>query len=112
MAVIEEQKSPEKRRALGRGLDSLLPSGPRAVAAAAPAVMPAPTSGSARVAEIQARTEGDAIEQIPLDLIDENPYQTRRSFDASALNELADSIKASGLAQPIVNHQSERKAPV
>ena len=102
MAAIEEQKSPEKRRALGRGLDSLLPSGPRAVAAAAPAVMPAPASGSARVAEIQGRTEGDAIEQIPLDLIDENPYQTRRSFDASALNELADSIKASGLAQPIV----------
>jgi len=102
VAVIEEQKSPEKRRALGRGLDSLLPSGPRAVAAAAPAVMPAPASGSVRVAEIQARAEGDAIEQIPLDLIDENPYQTRRSFDASALNELADSIKASGLAQPIV----------
>src|SRR5260370_18049636 len=102
VVVIEEQKSPEKRRALGRGLDSLLPSGPRAVAAAARAVMPAPAWGSVRVAEIQARAEGDAIEQIPLDLIDENPYQTRRSFDASALNELADSIKASGLAQAIV----------
>jgi len=51
---------------------------------------------------MQARAEGDAVEQIPLDLIDENPYQTRRAFDPSALNELADSIKASGLAQPIV----------
>ena len=37
MSAIEEPK--EKRRALGRGLDSLLPSGPRAVAPAAPAIM-------------------------------------------------------------------------
>ena len=33
MAAIEEQKATEKRRALGRGLDSLLPSGPRVVTA-------------------------------------------------------------------------------
>jgi ParB family transcriptional regulator, chromosome partitioning protein len=99
MAAIEEQKAPEKRRALGRGLDSLLPSGPRVVVAA---VMPPPAMVAGRVAEMQARAEGDAVEQIPLDLIDENPYQTRRSFDPAALSELAESIKASGLAQPIV----------
>jgi len=102
VAAIEEQKSPEKRRALGRGLDSLLPSGPRVVTAAAPAVMPPPTPAPARVAELQARAVGDVVEQIPLDLIDENPYQTRRTFDAATLKELAESIKASGLAQPIV----------
>jgi ParB family transcriptional regulator, chromosome partitioning protein len=102
VAAIEEQRSPEKRRALGRGLDSLLPSGPRVVAAAAPAVMSPPAPIPARVAELQARAEGDVVEQIPLDLIDENPYQTRRAFDPAALNELADSIKASGLAQPVV----------
>ena len=34
MAAIEEHKPVEKRRALGRGLESLLPSGPRVVAAA------------------------------------------------------------------------------
>jgi len=102
VAAIEEQKSPEKRRALGRGLDSLLPSGPRVVTAAAPAVMPPPAPAPGRVAEMQALAEGDMVQQISLDLIDENPYQTRRTFDPSALNELADSIKASGLAQPIV----------
>jgi hypothetical protein len=49
MAAVEEHKPAEKRRALGRGLDSLLPSGPRVVAAAspttaspAPVVIPAP----------------------------------------------------------------------
>jgi ParB family chromosome partitioning protein len=64
--------------------------------------MPPPTAGAGRVAEIQARAEGDVVEQIALDLIDENPYQTRTSFNPAALNELAESIKASGLAQPIV----------
>jgi ParB family chromosome partitioning protein len=101
MSAIEEPK--EKRRALGRGLDSLLPSGPRAVAPAAPAIMPPPAAATAaRAAGNQPRSEGDFVEQIPLDLIDDNPYQTRRAFDPAALNELAESIKASGLAQPIV----------
>jgi ParB family chromosome partitioning protein len=45
---------------------------------------------------------GQEITEIPLDLIDENPYQTRRSFDPEPLNELAESIKANGLAQPVV----------
>jgi ParB family chromosome partitioning protein len=100
MSAIEEPK--EKRRALGRGLDSLLPSGPRVVAAAAaPSVMPPPTQ-AARVEELRPRQDGDSVDQIALDLIDENPYQTRRTFDPAALNELAESIKASGLAQPIV----------
>jgi ParB family chromosome partitioning protein len=47
------------------------------------------------------------IIEIALDLIDENPYQTRRTFDPAALNELAESIKASGLAQPIVVRPGE-----
>jgi ParB family chromosome partitioning protein len=44
----------------------------------------------------------DIVQQIPLDQIDENPYQTRSTFDEAALNELAQSIKANGLAQPVV----------
>src|SRR5438445_982042 len=103
MAAIEEHKPIEKRRALGRGLDSLLPAGPRVVAAAAPAVMP--SAAAAAISEHMSerlRPEGDVVEQIPLDLIDENPYQTRRNFDPAALNELADWIRASGLAQPVV----------
>ncbi|PYV73564.1 MAG: chromosome partitioning protein ParB [Acidobacteria bacterium] len=144
MSAVEEHKPVEKRRALGRGLDSLLPSGPRMVpaaptsaagaatartgmsephgaAAVRPPVIPAavpeivpPTSSAVtgEIAEIHAgrektptRAEAPApheIVEIPLDLIDENPYQTRRTFDAAALNELAESIKANGLAQPVV----------
>jgi len=146
MAVAEEHKPVEKRRALGRGLDSLLPSGPRVVPPSVvnPPVRTgasephAPGNGAAvspaQIAEIHATshvsqnrpdpstelragmghpTESartgvsephghDIVQQIPLDHIDENPYQTRSTFDEAALNELAQSIKANGLAQPVV----------
>ncbi|HXC96868.1 MAG TPA: ParB/RepB/Spo0J family partition protein [Edaphobacter sp.] len=76
-----------KRRALGKGLESLLPSRP------APATVPAITP----VAE----PTGKPLE-IPLDQIERNPYQTRTHFDETKLKELAESITASGVVQPIV----------
>ena len=65
MAAIEEHKPAEKRRALGRGLDSLLPSGPRVVAAApatavSPAVVP-PQVVPGSVAPAIAPVSGPAI---------------------------------------------------
>jgi ParB family chromosome partitioning protein len=75
------------KRALGRGLDSLLPSGPRSVA-------PPPAEAAA--------PRGDEIREIPLDAIDSNPHQTRLLFAPEALQQLADSIRETGLAQPIV----------
>lgn len=44
----------------------------------------------------------DAILRVALDQIDENPYQTRLQFNEQALQELADSIRANGIVQPIV----------
>jgi ParB family chromosome partitioning protein len=76
-----------KRRALGKGLESLLPSRP------APATVPAITA----VAE----PTGKPLE-IPLDQIERNPYQTRTRFDEAQLTELTQSIAASGVVQPIV----------
>ena len=75
----------DKRKALGRGLDSLLPSR----TAAAPIAMPAtpPTGGS---------------QEVLVDSIDANPYQTRRRINEPALEELADSIRTSGVVQPVV----------
>jgi ParB family chromosome partitioning protein len=76
-----------KRRALGKGLESLLPS--RSV----PATVPAITA----VAE----PTGKPLE-IPLDHIERNPFQTRTRFDEAQLQELTQSIAASGVVQPIV----------
>ena len=80
-AMTHTDKVVEKRRALGRGLDSLLP-GPRVVesgnAGGAPAPHSAPASHGAVLAEVQAQAaRGDSVVEIPLELIDENPYQTR-----------------------------------
>ncbi len=89
----EKDKMHDKRRALGRGLESLLPSGPRVVGpmpATAPATLPPPAS----------RTDG--VIALELDKIAENPYQTRRDFNDAALTELAESIKVSGVVQPVV----------
>jgi ParB family transcriptional regulator, chromosome partitioning protein len=112
------EKVTDKRRALGRGLESLLGGGPRVVAA--PAANPAPpaavspassAANSERSADAQAQATrapgGDAVQLVPLDRIDKNPYQTRLYFDQAALQELADSIAASGLAQPIVVRPGE-----
>lgn len=75
----------EKRKALGRGLDSLLPSRP----AATPIAMPA------------AQAAGNP-QEVLIDSIDANPYQTRRRINETALDELAESIRASGVVQPVV----------
>lgn len=79
----------DKRKVLGRGLETLLP---------ARQVPHAPTPGPA-----VARAEGDEVRQLPLAHLDHNPYQTRTaSLDQLALAELAGSIKAVGVVQPIV----------
>jgi ParB family chromosome partitioning protein len=44
----------------------------------------------------------DGLREIPVDLIDPNPRQPRRSFDEQKLAELAESIRARGVLQPIV----------
>ena len=71
-----------KRRALGRGLEALLPTRP----APQPAAQPdAPGT----------------ILELALDKIERNPFQTRTTFDPVKLSELAQSISASGVVQPI-----------
>jgi len=72
-----------KRRALGKGLDSLLPR-----AQSAPALAP--------------ETEGGKPREIPLDLIDHNPFQTRSAVNEEQLAELAASIAANGVVQPVL----------
>jgi ParB family transcriptional regulator, chromosome partitioning protein len=75
----------DKRKALGRGLESLLPSRP----------MNPPISMPPAQAAV-------STQEIPVDNIDPNPYQTRRRINETALEELAESIRASGVVQPVV----------
>ena len=74
-----------KRRALGKGLDSLLPR----------VQPPSPAQSSSD-------GEGGKPREIPVDLIDRNPFQTRSQVDEAELAELAASIVANGVVQPIL----------
>ena len=81
--------STEKRKVLGRGLETLLP--PRHVPHAPVTAAPAP------------KTNVDEVHQLPLEQLEHNPYQTRTlMLDTTALGELATSIRAVGIVQPIV----------
>ena len=73
-----------KRRALGKGLDSLLP---RVPPASAPAAI---------------ETEGGKPLEIPIEQIDRNPFQTRSQMNDEQLAELAASITANGVVQPVL----------
>ena len=77
----------DKKKVLGRGLDTLLPA-----------------SRGTVIPSMQAATQmsGDIVKEIPITYIDRNPYQTRTRIDEDALNELAASIKSSGVVQPII----------
>lgn len=76
-----------KRRALGKGLDSLLPRAQASHQTAAPKPQ---------------QEEGGKPREIPVDMVDVNPFQTRSVMDPSQLSELAASIAANGVVQPIL----------
>ncbi|HHO68662.1 MAG TPA: ParB/RepB/Spo0J family partition protein [Gammaproteobacteria bacterium] len=82
-----------KKRGLGRGLDALLGSArPEAAPAAAPGAAAAPGDSD---------SDGD-LRTLGVDQLQRGKYQPRRDMHQESLEELADSIRAQGLVQPIV----------
>ncbi len=75
-------------KGLGRGIDALF-------------------GDYAELSNIDAANE--QVQQIPLTDIRPNPYQPRKTFDETALNELAESIRISGVFQPIILRESKVK---
>ncbi|HIF51553.1 MAG TPA: ParB/RepB/Spo0J family partition protein [Thiotrichaceae bacterium] len=69
-----------KKRGLGKGLDALL--------------------GTHE--DLTKPSSADTLRTLAIDLIQRGQYQPRQDFDSEALNELADSIRAQGVIQPIV----------
>ncbi len=80
-----------KRRGLGRGLDTLLRNGLNNI--------DSPSVQSEKNNEYQL---AESLTYVPVDLIQSGKYQPRRDMQTSALEELADSIKSQGVIQPIV----------
>jgi ParB family chromosome partitioning protein len=97
-----------KKRGLGRGLDALLGSttgstavdtAPAAKRPAAPALQAVPDDGKA--ASDAQRIDGSLC-NLPVDIIQRGKYQPRIDMHQESLQELADSISAQGVLQPIV----------
>src|SRR5580658_9019733 len=130
----KKEEKVEKRRALGRGLESLLP-GLRVIApgsGGAPVQdsgdageqqvphfvrndnaleVPASEEMDGEVISIQAVAENrvphNLVTNLAVELIDKNPYQTRYVFDEEMLRELAASIQEHGVVQPVVRPAEE-----
>lgn len=84
-----------KRKGLGKGLDALLSAG---LGVSAP---PAP---SGETSEQNSQLDG-RLAHIPVEFCQRGKYQPRRDMHPEQLEELAESIKAQGVMQPIVVRQ-------
>ncbi|MBS3895950.1 ParB/RepB/Spo0J family partition protein [Silanimonas sp.] len=72
-----------KARGLGRGLDALLGTGNKG-------------------AKVEDPAPGDVLRSLPIEQIQAGRYQPRQVFDGDKLDELAESIRAQGVIQPIL----------
>ena len=86
-----------KKRGLARGLDALLGGGKPGKAEAAEVSV---TEDSHQPDTNKSGDSGQS--QLPVEFLERGRYQPRRHFDENKLQELADSIKAQGMVQPIV----------
>ena len=84
-----------KKKGLGRGLDALLGS-------AAIPKKEVPTDPTQTVPVTQADNLDGELRHLPIEFLERGRYQPRRDMDPQALEDLAASIKAQGVMQPIV----------
>lgn len=81
------------RKALGKGLSSLLPGRP---------VTPPVTAAPAPAPQPAAPAVDAPITKLPIHAIEPNPLQPRSVFDSARLAELSQSIRANGIIQPLI----------
>src|SRR2546427_12193725 len=87
------------RKALGRGLASLIPSAVNREVAVAP-----------ELRTVEPR-QGE-IQHVALDKIVRNPAQPRTQFDPATIHELANSIRERGVLQPVLVRPSAGAVPI
>ncbi len=84
--VAMNSENPNIKSRLGRGLNALLGSSPEAGLPAAPGI----------------KLHAPEQDEISVELIERNPFQPRRDFDQSAIDELAESVRKHGILQPLL----------
>ncbi|MBF8223601.1 ParB/RepB/Spo0J family partition protein [Halomonas sp. 328] len=90
-----------RKRALGRGLDALIGAGARRRELLEESAESMELNGAEHEPELDAAA-GERLERLPLGQLTRGKYQPRRDIQPEALEELADSIRAQGVMQPIV----------
>ncbi|MEM9417078.1 MAG: ParB/RepB/Spo0J family partition protein [Bacteroidota bacterium] len=80
---MNTNKKPPRKSALGRGLNALLKDSPF----------------------LSEKEGSNPIQEIPVEQIQVNPFQPRKDFDATALQELSESIRLHGIIQPLTVRQ-------
>ncbi|WOH36456.1 ParB/RepB/Spo0J family partition protein [Thalassotalea fonticola] len=83
--------STSKRRGLGRGLDALLTSAPRKT-----------DRSEQDITENNVAVIPSELQKLPIEQLQPGKYQPRKDMSEGALEELANSIKAQGIIQPVV----------
>lgn len=91
---------PQPKRGLGKGLGALIPTGPPGSVVAGSRDVAGASQGALPV------ISGAYLEEIPVSAVRPNPRQPRQGFDEDSLAELAASIEAVGLLQPVVVRRS------
>ncbi|HLR92532.1 MAG TPA: ParB/RepB/Spo0J family partition protein [Atopostipes sp.] len=81
--------SAKRKKGLGQGINALFPE--------------------ASLLDVENVEGEEKVEQIPVDEIRSNPYQPRKNFEQEALEELAESIRQSGVLQPVIVRKSTAK---
>jgi ParB family chromosome partitioning protein len=87
-----------KKRGLGRGLNALLGG----AAKSAPVVPTDAPTVAVQAGAAAAEPIDGSLRKLPVDLIQRGKYQPRQDMHQESLQDLADSIKAQGVVQPIV----------
>ncbi|MBY5939373.1 ParB/RepB/Spo0J family partition protein [Halomonas sp. DP5N14-9] len=93
-----------RKRALGRGLDALIGAGARRRESLDLPEVDAEltTDGDEDAPVVPPPAPEERLERLPLGQLSRGRYQPRRDIQPEALEELADSIRAQGVMQPIV----------
>ncbi len=87
---------------LGRGLGALIGSHAHSKPAAAATAQPAPAVTPVAPASPAPVANGHSVFDVPVAEIARSPWQPRQTFDETAMHELAESIKANGVIQPLI----------
>ena len=97
-----------QKRALGRGLDALIGAGARRresldiLPSEAVSLLEHDEAQAGDASKDTSGVSGERLERLPLGQLSRGKYQPRRDIQPEALEELADSIRAQGVMQPIV----------